>query len=68
MKMDLEALPLLRNYVVVDDENLLQAFSGHAVYCRHDWLDDEFTGQTKDLFSAMRLERKRNSNDTGDFN
>ncbi|MBR3638194.1 MAG: hypothetical protein IKN45_09810 [Lachnospiraceae bacterium] len=58
IELYLELHPMLHNYIVVDDENLLQAFPGHAVYCRKDWLDDEVAEQIKSMFHSMRERNK----------
>lgn len=52
IEMYLEEHPLLRNYVIVDDENLLSKFPFHAVYCGEDWLDNDVTNKIRRVFET----------------
>ena len=52
IEMYLEEHPLLRNYVIVDDENLLGKFPFHAVYCGEDWLDYDVTNKIRRVFET----------------
>ena len=52
IEMYLEEHPLLKNYVIVDDENLLGKFPFHAVYCGNDWLDNDVTNKIRRVFET----------------
>ena len=52
IEMYLEEHPLLRNYVIVDDENLLGKFPFHAVHCAKDWLDYDVTNKIRRVFET----------------